>query len=133
MHSYKKRRTSAAAGASPTSSCAVTRRLRMSCCGHSVQLVWLCRPIRWAFSSQHFDSLEPGQQLALVSLDDQPRVLAAPTSDALRLKGALQTLQPTTRQTNLQAALSIAGSLAEDHADAQVVIISDGGIDRGQI
>src|SRR5207245_2535954 len=31
------------------------------------------------------------------------------------------------------AALSIAGSLAEDHADAQIVIIADGSIDRGQI
>src|SRR5690349_16974777 len=39
--------------------------------------------------SQLIDGLEPGQQLALVSLDAQPHVLAQPTGDHQLLKVAL--------------------------------------------
>ena len=82
--------------------------------------------------AQLIDSLEPGQSLALVSLDAQPRVVAPPTSDRLQLRKALGTLQPTAQSANLTAALSLAGSLAETHADAQVIVVGDGSLDRAQ-
>src|SRR5438067_2722133 len=50
---------------------------------------------------QLIDSLESGQQLALVSIDAQPRVLAAPTNDSAGLERALESLQPTTGSVNL--------------------------------
>src|SRR5438874_1758000 len=82
---------------------------------------------------QMIEALEPGQQLALVELDAQPRVLAAPTSDANQLKIQLSLAGPTALQANLPAALSVAASLAEDHADAQIVIVGDGSLDRSQV
>src|SRR5712691_9715036 len=78
------------------------------------------------------ESLEPGQTLALVSLDAQPRVVAQPTSDRGDLQRALDSIQPTTQSANLPVALSVAGSLAEGHAGAQVVVVADGSIDRSQ-
>ena len=78
------------------------------------------------------DALETGQSLALVSLDAQPRIIAPPTSDRAQLRTALDSLQPTAQSANLAAALSIAGSLAEGHADAQAIVVGDGSIDRAQ-
>jgi len=83
--------------------------------------------------AQMIDALEPGRTLALVSLDAQPRVVAPPTGDRAELHRALQNLQPSTQSANLAAALSIAGSLAEGHADAQVTIVADGSLDRSQV
>jgi hypothetical protein len=82
---------------------------------------------------QLIDALEPGQSLALVSLDAQPRVVAPPTSDRGQLHKALASLQPTSQSANFAAALSIAGSLAEGHADAQAVVVADGSIDPSQV
>ena len=85
-----------------------------------------------ARAGQLIDAVEPGQSLALVSLDAQPRVIAPPTSDRAQLHRALDTIQPTARSANLTAALSLAGTLAEGHADAQVVVIGDGSLDPAQ-
>jgi Ca-activated chloride channel family protein len=82
--------------------------------------------------AQMIDTLEPGQTLALVSLDARPRVVAQPNSDRGQLQRALDSIQPTTQSANLPVALSVAGSLAEGHADAQVVVVADGAIDRSQ-
>jgi Ca-activated chloride channel homolog len=82
--------------------------------------------------SQLIDALEPGQTLALVSLDAQPRVVAPPSNDQGQLRRALNSLQPSTQSANLPAALSIAGTLAEGHADAQVTVVADGSLDRTQ-
>jgi Ca-activated chloride channel homolog len=82
--------------------------------------------------SQLIDALEPGQTLALVSLDAQPRVIAPPGNDRGQLHRALDSLQPSTQSANLAAALSIAGTLAEGHADAQVTVVADGSLDRTQ-
>ncbi|MDQ6669494.1 MAG: VWA domain-containing protein, partial [Chloroflexota bacterium] len=82
--------------------------------------------------AQMIDGVEAGKSLALVSLDAQPRVLAPPTSDRGLLHRALDTLQPTTQSANLAVALSIAASVAEGHADAQVVVVADGSLDRSQ-
>ena len=76
--------------------------------------------------------LEPGQQLALISLTSQPAVLSQPTSDQHQLKAALAAAQPTALAANLPAALSLAASIAEDHAGAQLVVVGDGSIDRAQ-
>lgn len=81
---------------------------------------------------QAIDALEPSQQLALVSLDAQPRVVAPPTSDRSQLRQALGTIEPTTRSANLPAALSLAGTLAAGHADAQITVVGDGSLDRAQ-
>ena len=82
---------------------------------------------------QLVDALEPGQQLALLSLDAQPRVLMQPTTDHQQLRLALSSAQPTAQPANLQAALSLAGSLAEGRADAQLVIVGDGSLDHAQV
>ncbi|MBV9323011.1 MAG: VWA domain-containing protein, partial [Chloroflexi bacterium] len=82
---------------------------------------------------QMIDALEPAQQLAIVSLDDQPHVVAQPSSDHALLERELATAQPTSLAAKLPAALSVAGSLAEGHADAQVVIVGDGSLDRSQV
>src|SRR5712691_11389295 len=82
--------------------------------------------------TQMIDALEPGQTLALVSLDAQPRVVAQPSSDRGDLQRALDSIQPTTQSANLPVALSVAGSLAESHTGAQVVVVADGSIDRSQ-
>ena len=83
-------------------------------------------------AGQMIDALEPGRTLALVSLDAQPRVVAPPSSDRGQLHRALDSLQPTTQSANLAAALSIAGTLAQGHADAQVTVIADGSLDRSK-
>src|SRR5919202_1060389 len=85
-----------------------------------------------ARAGQLIDAVEPGESMALVSLDAQPRVLAPPTSDRGQLRRALDALQPTHQAANLPAALSLAGTLAEGHAEAQVVVIGDGSLDPGQ-
>jgi Ca-activated chloride channel family protein len=84
-------------------------------------------------ASQLVDALEPGQELGIVSLDAQPRILARPSSDHGQLRTALGSLQPTAQAANLPAALSLAASVAEGRADAQVVIVGDGSLDRSQI
>src|SRR5207248_4197634 len=58
---------------------------------------------------QLIDVLEPGQKLAVVSLEAQPHVVAPPSDDRAQLHRQLQSMQPTTRSANLAAALSIAG------------------------
>src|SRR5258708_11756067 len=83
--------------------------------------------------AQLIDALEPGQTLALGSLDAQPRVVAQPGSDRGQLRRPLDSIQPTTESANLPVALSVAGSLAEGHAGAQVVVVADGAIDRSQV
>jgi Ca-activated chloride channel homolog len=82
--------------------------------------------------AQMIDALEPGATLALVSLDSQPRVVAPPSSDRGQLQRALDSMQPTAESANLAAALSIAGTLAEGHQDAQVTVVADGSLDRSQ-
>ncbi|HEX9372539.1 MAG TPA: VWA domain-containing protein, partial [Roseiflexaceae bacterium] len=86
-----------------------------------------------ARARQLIDQLESGQQLGLVSLDAEPRVLAPPTSDRAALTRALETAHATAEAANLPAALSVAGTLVEGHADAQILLISDGSIDRAQL
>ncbi len=81
---------------------------------------------------QLIDALEPGEQLAIVTLDAQPRVLAPPDDDRLRLESELAASSPTAQPANLPAALSVAASLAEGHADAQIVVVGDGSLDRSQ-
>ena len=83
--------------------------------------------------SQMIDGLEPAQQLAIVSLDGQPHVVAQPSSDHALLARELGTAQPTTQAANLAAALSVAASLGEGHADAQIVVVGDGSLDRSQV
>ena len=83
-------------------------------------------------AGQLIDTVEPGQSLALISLDAQPRVVAPPTSDRRQLHRALDTIQPTAQSANLAAALSLAGTLSEGHAEAQVVVIGDGSLDPAQ-
>jgi Mg-chelatase subunit ChlD/uncharacterized membrane protein len=83
--------------------------------------------------AQIIDALEPGQQVALVSLDVRPRVANPPTSDSAQLRRTLASLQPTAQPANLPAAISVAASLAEDHQDAQIVIVGDGSLDRSQL
>jgi Ca-activated chloride channel family protein len=83
--------------------------------------------------SQLIDNLEPAQQLALVSLDAQPHILAQPTSDHAELDRGLASAQPTAVEPNFAAALSLAGSLAEGHQDAQLVVVGDGSLDRSQV
>src|SRR5579864_5974454 len=82
---------------------------------------------------QLIDALEPGQQLALISLDAQPHILSQATTDQIQLKAALASAQPTAQAANMPAALSLAGSLGEGHADAQLVVIGDGSLDRSQV
>ena len=83
--------------------------------------------------SQMIEALEPGQQLALVSLDAQPRVVNPPTSDRAQLERALSALRPTAQAANLPAAVSVAAALAEEHQDAQIVVVGDGSLDRAQL
>src|SRR5215831_10582702 len=82
---------------------------------------------------QMIDGLEPAQQLAIVSLDDEPHVIAQPTSDQALLRRELATARPTSLEANLPVAMSVAGSLAEGHADAQIVVVADGSLDRSQV
>jgi Mg-chelatase subunit ChlD len=81
---------------------------------------------------QMIAALEPAQQLAIVSLDDQPHVIAQPSSDQALLERELAAARATTQAANLAAALSVASSVAEGHADAQVVVVADGSLDRSQ-
>jgi hypothetical protein len=83
--------------------------------------------------SEMIDALTPGQTMSLVSLGDEPRVLAPRTDDRAVLHRALDTLQPTLQSTNLPAALSLAASLAEGHPEAQVVVVASGALDRSQV
>ena len=84
-------------------------------------------------AGQLVDALAAGQQMGLVSLDAEPRVLAPPTNDRAALHRALDALQLTSESANLSAAVSVAGTLVEGHADAQIAVISDGSLDRSQV
>ena len=57
----------------------------------------------------------------------------SPPATSALLKRQLSAAQPTALAANLPAALSVAGSLAEGHADAQVVVVGDGSLDRSQV
>ncbi|HEV7666584.1 MAG TPA: VWA domain-containing protein, partial [Chloroflexota bacterium] len=83
--------------------------------------------------AQTIDTLDSSEQMALISLDDQPHVVAPPTNDRTQLRRALDSMRPTTRSANLAAALSIAGALAAGHADAQITLVGDGSLDRTQV
>jgi Ca-activated chloride channel homolog len=83
--------------------------------------------------SRIIDALEPGQTLSLLGLGAEPRVLAPRTSDRDVLRRALDTVQPSLLSANLPAALSLAASLAEGHADTQVIVVASGALDRRQI
>jgi hypothetical protein len=79
------------------------------------------------------DNLQPEQALTLISLGAEARVIAPRTGDRGLLRTALAGMQPTTRPANLSAGLSLAGSLAEGHPDAQVIVVGDGSLDRSQV
>jgi Mg-chelatase subunit ChlD len=79
------------------------------------------------------DGLEPSQQLALVALTAQPAALSQASNDQRQLKAALASAAPTALPANLPAALSLSASIAEDHSDAQIVIVGDGSLDRTQV
>src|SRR5579864_5079438 len=86
-----------------------------------------------AIAGKLIDGQEPSQQMALIALTDHPTLLAQPTSDPSQLLTALAAAPFTSLAADLPAALSLAASVAEDHADAQIAIIGDGSLDRSQV
>lgn len=72
--------------------------------------------------------LRGDDQMTLILVTHTPTVLAAATTDRTALQAALAAAQPGSGPANWPAALALAAGAAQGFADAQVVLVSDGGL-----
>jgi|SRR5579875_63052 len=76
--------------------------------------------------SNFINDLGPGDRISLITMARTPEVLIAESQDKGQLQAALQRASVTNQDADLEQALSLAASLAEGHANAQVVVVGDG-------
>ncbi len=72
------------------------------------------------------DSAKPGDRLAIVEAGTAPRVIAPLSSDAPRLRRALQTIEPTDAETDVGEALRLSASITAKQSGARIILLSDG-------
>lgn len=72
------------------------------------------------------DKMGDGQQMGLVLLGGNARLLAAPTADRRALHAALGRARPAGSAGNLDEGISIANAVLTGRSDASVVLFSDG-------
>ena len=76
--------------------------------------------------SDLIDEMGPTDQLSLIEMARTPQVLIANSADKAQLHNALQHARVTNQNADLEQALSLATSLIEGHAHAQVLVVGDG-------
>src|SRR5579883_1179345 len=76
--------------------------------------------------SDLIDAMGPTDQLSLIEMARTPQVLIANSADKTQLHNALQRARVTNQDADLEQALSLATSLIEGHANAQVLVVGDG-------
>jgi hypothetical protein len=72
------------------------------------------------------NDLGPNDRLSLITMALTPRVLIAEAQDKGQLTNALHRAQVTNQDADLTQALSLALSLAQGHAHAQILVVGDG-------
>jgi von Willebrand factor type A domain/Aerotolerance regulator N-terminal len=72
------------------------------------------------------DEMGPNDHLSIITMARNPQVLIADSADKAQLHNALQRASVTNQNADLEQALSLATSLAEGHAHAQVLVVGDG-------
>ncbi|MCO5296182.1 MAG: VWA domain-containing protein [Fimbriimonadaceae bacterium] len=72
------------------------------------------------------DSVRAGDRMSVVEAGPSPRVVIPVSSDAGKMRQALQTLRPTDAAGDLGEALRLAASIAAPHKGARIVLLSDG-------
>jgi hypothetical protein len=73
------------------------------------------------------NTMNAGDLMTVIRVADQPEVLSPYTGDALALREAIQSAEPSHASADWNAALTLAAAGAAGAADFNVVIISDGG------
>ena len=71
-------------------------------------------------------ALGPNDHLSLITMARTPQVLIVGSQDKGQLQNALQRAKVTNQDADLEQALSLANSLAQSQANAQIVVIGDG-------
>ncbi|MEM7110856.1 MAG: VWA domain-containing protein [Chloroflexota bacterium] len=74
------------------------------------------------------DDLRGNNQMTLIHVGQTPSVLAAATNDRSALRGHLATAQPEAGTANWEAAVALANGAAQGFREAQIFIVSDGGL-----
>ncbi len=80
--------------------------------------------------SDLIDEMGPADQLSLIEMARTPQVLIANSADKTQLHNALQRARVTNQDADLEQALSLATSLIEGHANAQVLVVGDGHVEN---
>jgi Ca-activated chloride channel homolog len=89
-------------------------------------------PDRWAQAqvqaAQLIDELGGGNQMTLILVGQTPQILAAATTDKGVLREAVNTAVAQPAPANWPAAFALASGAAQGFSQAQILLISDGGI-----
>lgn len=67
-------------------------------------------------------------QMSIIQVGDAPTILTPATSDKTLLRQALTEAQPTASEASWDAAFALAAGAAQGFRDAQIIIVSDGGL-----
>lgn len=74
------------------------------------------------------DSLPPDGRMTLIRAGSGAEVLAAGTRDRVAVEQALAALAPTAADSDISAALSLAGAAAARQPESEIVLLSDGAV-----
>ena len=77
---------------------------------------------------QLINNLSGNEQMTLIKVGQTATVLAAATNDRNQLRQALDTAQPDNTAADWAAAFALAAGAAQGYQDAQILILSDGGL-----
>ena len=91
-------------------------------------------PNRFGVAQQEIERLISSlgsNQMTLIQVGRTPQVLASATSDKTRLRAALTAAQPDNGTADWTAAFALALGAVQGYQDAQIIILSDGGLPSG--
>ena len=91
-------------------------------------------PTRFAIAQQEVEQIINSlgsNQMTLIQVGRTPQVLASATNDKTRLREALAAAQPDNTTADWTAAFALALGAVQGYQEAQVVILSDGGLPSG--
>ena len=77
---------------------------------------------------QLINNLSGGSQMTIIQVGQQPTVIAPPTGDKNSLRQALAEAVPDNGAADWQAAFALASGAAQGFQNAEIAIISDGGL-----
>lgn len=88
------------------------------------------QPTRFAEAQRQVGKLIDGMaakdQMTLIAMEDQPKILLAASHDQLRLGQALNEARPGSGQAALEPVLALLASLSENRSNAVAIIFTDG-------